>query len=95
MVAGALAFVEVEGAWTDETAWCSTDILSCCCAFVLSFGSDCVCDVDSGCGCDVLGCTGVCMMCADLTLEELVWDSLEVEGAEPGSPARTPEDALL
>lgn len=91
MVAVALAFVEVEGAWTDETAWSSTDIPSCCCAFVLSFGLDCVCDVDSGC--DVLDCTGVCM--ADLTLEELVWDSLEVEGAEPGSPARTPEVALL
>ena len=44
MCVGALdvvAFVEVDGVWTDETAWSSTvpcAVPSCCFEFVLSFG---------------------------------------------------------
>lgn len=38
----ALAFVEVDGVWIEETAWSSTvvcaDVPSCCCECVLSFG---------------------------------------------------------
>lgn len=46
-----------------------------------------MCDEEPGCG-----CTGVCVAC--LAVEELALASLEVEGAEPESPVRTPEVAL-
>lgn len=90
-----VAFVEVDGVWIDETAWSSTvpcAVPSCCCEFVLSFGWDSVCDEEPGSGCvcpKVLDCTGVRM--ARLAREEWALASLEVEGAEPGSP----EVALL
>lgn len=97
-----LAFVEVDGVWIEETAWSSTfvcaDVPSCCCEFVLSFGWDSVNDEEPGCGCvspDVLDCSGICVRVAGLTAEELALASLEVEGAEPGSPVGTPEVELL
>lgn len=57
-----------------------------------------MCDEEPGCGCVgpvVLDCTGVCVRMAGLTAEELALASLEVEGAEPGSPVGTPDVALL
>lgn len=53
-------------------------------------------DEEPGCGCvcpEALDCTGVHM--ASLTVEEVALASLEVEGAEPGSPVRTPDIVLL
>lgn len=53
---------------------------------------------EPGCGCvcpEVLDCTGVCVRMAGLTVEELALASLEVEGAEPGSPAGTSDVTLL
>lgn len=98
----ALAFVEVDGVWSEETAWSSTfvcaDVPSCCCDVALGFGCDSACDAEQGCGCvcpDVLGCTGVCVRMAGLIADALVLASLEVEGAEPGSPVGATEVALL
>lgn len=97
MVALTLAFVEVEGVWMGENVWSSTATLSCCCRFVLSFGWDSMWDDEPTCGCvcpEALDCTGVQM--ASLSVEEeLALASLEVEGAEPGSPVRTPDVTLL
>ena len=59
-----------------------------------------MCDEQPGCGCvcpEVLDCTGVSVRMAGLAdpAPELALASLEVEGAEPGSPVGTPEVALL
>lgn len=88
----ALAIVEVDGVWSEETAWSSTfvcaDVPSCCCDIVLGFGCDSVCKAEPDCGCpEVLNCTAVCVRMAGLIADVLVLASLEVEGAELGSPA--------
>lgn len=97
----ALVCVEVDGVWTEETAWGSAfvcaDVPSCCCEFVVSFGWD----SDEGPGCgnafpDVLECAGVCTCMAGRGAI-VALASLEVEGTEAGSgfAVETPKGALL
>lgn len=97
----ALAFVEVDGVWTEEIAWSSplvsADVPSCCCEFMVGFGWE----SDEGPRSssvfpDVLECAGNCTLMAAWG-DVVPLASLEVEGAQAGtgSSVETPEDALL
>lgn len=97
----ALAFVEVDGVWTEEIAWSSplvsADVPSCCCEFMVGFGWE----SDEGPRSssvfpDVLECAGNCTLMAAWG-DVVPLASLEVDGAQAGtgSSVETPEDALL